>query len=354
MPLPPLQRYRRPRPVNHADPVPVAGSGRRQGLMTNSPQHGSEQFPKMSDTMITTLEAFLSAEEILITVIIACYNAEKTLSETLEALCSQAWKGTWEIILSDNRCTDGSVRIFEDFARRYPHIVMRVIDASAKKGKPHALNVAIHAAQGKSVLFCDADDVVAPGWLAAMDAALREHEFVAARMEMRRLNEAWITDYRRNKQEFDLPKIAYPPYLHHAGGGTLGFRKSLFDRVGEFDHSLTSLEDTDYCFRAQLAGFELCYVPDAVISIRARSDLRGIYVQAYNYAKYNLILSKRYRRFGQPAPRRWRRFLERWILIAKLYSRPRPDAGAKARARRALGWAMGLTAGILTERYPPP
>jgi glycosyltransferase involved in cell wall biosynthesis len=308
----------------------------------------------MSDTVITTLQTLRSAEDILISVIIACYNAEKTLSETLEALCTQEWDGTWEIILSDNRCTDGSVDIFQGFARRYPQIAMRLVDASAIKGQPHAMNVAIHAARGKSVLFCDADDVVAPGWLAAMGGALQKHEFVAARMDLRRLNEAWVSDYRRNKQELELEKLGYPPFLHHAGGGTFGFHKSVFDRVGEFDHNLPCLMDTDFCIRAQLAGFELHYVPDAVIYIRSRSDLRGIYLQAYNYAKYNLILSKRYRAFGRPAPRRWVRFFRRWISLAKVYSRPRSDMVTKARARRTLGWTMGLTAGILTERYPPP
>jgi glycosyltransferase involved in cell wall biosynthesis len=289
-----------------------------------------------------------------ISVVICCYNAEATLAETLASLCDQKWAGSWEILLSNNGSSDRSVEIFLDVAARHPEMAMTLVDASAKRGTPYARNTGVRKARGSKILFCDADDLVGTGWLSAMADALERHDFVAARFDLKRLNVEWISDVRRNRQEFELPRASYAPYLYHAGGGTFGFHKRVFERVGGFDESLLNLEDTDFCFRAQLAGFDLHYVPEAVVHVRARSDLRGFYRQAFGQAKYSLILSKRYKEYGPPNPRRWRRFMRRWVQVSRYAVRANHDDASKARAGRALGWAMGLLAGIVQERYPPP
>lgn len=293
-------------------------------------------------------------KQIEITVVIPCYNGEVTLAETLDGLVAQQWDGVWEILLSDNRSTDRSVAIFREYAVGNPHIPMRVVDASQRKGQPHALNTGVYSAKGLSVLFCDADDVPAPGWLSAMATALREYDFVASRMDLRTLNSDWVFQSRRNAQESELPKISYPPYLYHAGGGTVGFRKKVFETVGEFDHSLPCLHDTDFCFRAQQAGYQIHYEADAVMCIRFRADMDAIYRQAYNYAKYNVIVSKRYKAHGPPPKGRWGRFIKAWRSLWRTYRRPGKDMAEMARFQWKLGWQMGLLAGILQNRCPPP
>lgn len=296
----------------------------------------------------------ISEKQMEISVVIACYNGEATISETLEALVEQQWNGAWEIILSDNGSTDFSVELFQKIAKAHSEIQMRIVDASQRPGQPHALNMGVKAAHGQAVVFCDADDVVAPGWLSAMAGALRNHNFVAARMDLQRLNKDWMLETGKNIQEKKLGKIPYPPYLYHAGGGTIGFRKAVFEKVGEFDHSLPYLHDTDFCFRVQMAGFKIQYVPEAVISIRYRSDLDKIFCQAYNYAKYNVILSKRYKNYGAPAEGRWQRFLSGWKYIIISYFRKCHDMASKARFKYKLGWQMGLLVGALENRCPPP
>lgn len=294
------------------------------------------------------------AEAAALSVIICCYNGELTLVDTLEALSNQKWAGSWEVILSDNGSTDQSVATFQDFATHHPVVPMRVVDASAKRGTPYARNVGVREASGSSILFCDADDVVGTDWLSTMAAALERYDFVAARLDLKKLNPQWIADVRRNSQEFELPRAPYPPYLHHAGGGTMGFRKTVFERIGGFDESLARLQDTDFCFRAQLIGVDLHFVPEAVVYVRARSDVGAIYRQAYNQARYSLVLSKRYGEYGPPKPKRWRRFLRRWIQVGPHVLRFSQDASSRARAGRHIGWTVGLTVGIIQQRHPPP
>lgn len=250
-----------------------------------------------------------------LSVIVPCYNAEATLADTLASLARQRWERGWEVLVVDNRSTDGSRALAEGFRDRLPNL--RIVDAFERQGQPYAINTGVAAALGRSVAFCDADDEVGDGWLAAMGEALEGQQFVAARIDIEQLNSGWILESRGNNQANGLQPYRYPPYLAHAGGGTVGVRRELFLALGGFDESLPYLHDTDFCWRAQLAGFELHFVPEAVMHVRYRGNLRTLYRQARNYAEYNVALYSRYRGRGMPpislrmSARSWWRMLKR-------------------------------------------
>lgn len=251
-----------------------------------------------------------------LSVIIPCYNAEATLCATLKALAEQVWDQPWEVLVVDNRSTDRSRAVAEAYRGRLPGL--RVIEASTRQGQPYAVNTGVEQAAGRSVAFCDSDDVVGEGWLRAMGEALERHEFVAARIDTERLNSGWMLKSRGNTQKSGLQPYRYPPYLPHVGGGTMGVRRELFLALGGFDEGLPYLHDTDFCWRAQLAGKSITFVPEAVMHVRFRGDLRTIYRQARNYAQYNVLLYKRYRSRGMP-PISLRMSLRAWWkMLARL------------------------------------
>src|SRR5687767_27975 len=90
-----------------------------------------------------------------VSVIIACLNAAETISGQLEALAAQTWSRPWEVIVADNGSSDDSRSVVERFRDRLP--ALRIVDASAKRGQPYALNVAAREARGTALAFCDAD-----------------------------------------------------------------------------------------------------------------------------------------------------------------------------------------------------
>jgi glycosyltransferase involved in cell wall biosynthesis len=278
-----------------------------------------------------------------ISVVIPCYNAARTIGEQLDALEDQRWAGTWEVIVANNRSTDASMSIVDQYRRRLPNL--RIIDASVRQGQPYALNAGVRAAIGESLLFCDADDVVGVGWLAAMGQALVEHEFVAGRFDTERLNVPWIYKSRANIQKDGLSQYRYPLYLPHSGGGAIGVRRALHEIMGGFDESLLILHDTDFCWRLQLAGITLHFVPEAVVHVRYRESLRDIYRQARNYAKYDVLLYKRYRYLGMPKLT-FRTSVSAWgKFVRKLpHIRNREDLG---RSMWDFGWRMGRLQGSI-------
>jgi glycosyltransferase involved in cell wall biosynthesis len=285
-----------------------------------------------------------------LSVIIPCYNGEETLADQLQALSSQRWDQPWEVLLSDNRSTDRSREIALSFRACLPNL--RIVDASERQGQPYALNCAAEAAQGESLAFCDADDVVGDGWLAAIGTALEEHEFVACRWEVARLNAPAVQRSRTNSQIEGLQRYNNPPFLPHAGGGTLGVRRDLHLAVGGFDESLPALHDTDYCWRIQLRGVPLTYLPGALIHVRYRDTPHDTYRQARSYGEYNVLLYKRYRDFGMPAID-WRRGLGAWLTLLKAVpALHRPDV--RLRWARRLGWHVGRLQGSVKYRIFAP
>ena len=77
----------------------------------------------------------------------------------------------------DNGSTDDSAKVAAAWSDRIPGL--RVLDASSVKGSAAARNLAASQATGDKLAFCDHDDVVQPGWVAAMAGALDAHDLVA-------------------------------------------------------------------------------------------------------------------------------------------------------------------------------
>ncbi len=281
-----------------------------------------------------------------LSVIVPCYNAANTIAAQLEALASQYWSEPWEIIISDNGSTDESLSIVEGYKRRLPNL--QVIDSSDRQGTAHARNVGVQAAGSHALPYCDADDEVAPGWLVAMYEALSKHNFVASRFDTEKLNALWVQKSHGNPQRDGLNKYRYPPYLPHAGGSGLGVKRSLHAAVGGFDESMPTLEDTDYCWRIQLAGTELHFVQDAVVHVRYRDTIGGIYRQARSYAENNVLLYKKYQPLGMPRLS-WKTGLQSWAHL--LWRLPRiRDKASLATWLWGLGWRLGRVKGCIRYR----
>jgi GT2 family glycosyltransferase len=274
---------------------------------------------------------------------VPCFNAAATLGEQLAALARQRWEGPWEVIVADNGSTDGSAAVAEGFRAALPGL--RLVAASGRKGPGHSRNAGAAAAAGEALVFCDADDVVGEGWLAAMGRALSEHGFVAARYEASRLNPPEAVAARGLHQHDGLNAYTYPPFLPHAGGGGLGIRRRLHEAVGGFDEELPALEDTDYCWRVQLAGTPLRFVPEAVVHVRYRRDLSGAFRQAFRLGLWNVGLYRRYRSRGMPRLP-LRRGLGRWAKLLATAPRLLTARGRGGWIHQA-GWRLGRLAGCL-------
>ncbi|MHA7133393.1 glycosyltransferase family 2 protein [Oerskovia turbata] len=235
-----------------------------------------------------------------LSVVIPAYDAEATLGVQLGALLAQRPDWPWEVIVSDNGSTDGTRRLVAEWAERMPEL--RLVDASARRGPSAARNIAVAQARADALAFCDADDMVADGWVEAVHRALGEHEFVAGPFEGDRLNAGLTSSVSWTAQ---ADRLTVKPGLEQfvtAGSGNMGVRKAVFDEVGGFYEGARTAEDDDFCIRVQLAGHDLVFDPDIVLHVRRRDGLRNIARQSFAYGAGERWLSRRYALLYAQAP----------------------------------------------------
>lgn len=99
-----------------------------------------------------------------VSMIVAAYNAEKYIEETLETLVKQTLD-EYEILVVNDGSTDGTLEILRTYEERYPHL--RVIDKE-NGGPSSARNAGLDEATGEYVFFFDADDLLEPDALEAL------------------------------------------------------------------------------------------------------------------------------------------------------------------------------------------
>lgn len=103
-----------------------------------------------------------------LSIIIAAYNAEKTLARAIDSVVNQYVEGV-ELLIVENGSTDATQQIIDAYADRFKWI----IPAKSSKGASCARNEGLHLASGEYVTFLDADDVLTAEAIATVKNDLR-------------------------------------------------------------------------------------------------------------------------------------------------------------------------------------
>jgi glycosyltransferase involved in cell wall biosynthesis len=247
-----------------------------------------------------------------VSVIIPVRNGADTLAEQLAALAGQTYESPWEIVVADNGSTDGTLALARSWAERLPNV--SVVDASLRPGSSYARNFGAEHATGEFLAFCDADDVVVPGWIAALVAGAREYDAVTGLQDVTVINSTAVQATRPMRAE-GLPQSRFLPY---APSCNLGVWASVFAATGGFDEDYPQSHDVEWSWRAQLASYTLGFAPGAVVHYRYRASSRGVFRQAYVSGLDAARLYRDYRSRGLSRPG-FTRALRTWgFLVARL------------------------------------
>jgi GT2 family glycosyltransferase len=189
--------------------------------------------------------------------------------------------------------------------------------------------------------------------VAAIGNALRRSDIVASRFDYEKLNQSWTQkNCKWVTQQHKLERMRFHPHLYHAGSCGLGMRRWLHEAVGGFDETLPVLWDVDFCFQAQLIGARLEFIPEAVVHVRRREKLTNSFRQARIWAKYNVLMYRRYHTPNVKFRRPWRHYLFYWLqFLGDLkHARSKEDY---AKLVWFFGWQIGLLQGAIRFWGPP-
>lgn len=230
-------------------------------------------------------------------VIVPVQNAAILLPGCLKALRAQTERD-FEVLVADDRSTDGSVRVAETFASLNPTLSLRVIRAG-RPGPGGARNVAAKEAAGEWLAFTDADCLPAPTWLARLRSGETGPEVAAVAGRIMGAPGNLVARFLglftlRGEAEGRL----HSRYTLLAGGfptANLAVRRSAFEAVGGFEEEMRTGEDHDLCRRLYAEGFTVRYHPAAVVLHRHRETVGGMLRQALGIGGGQAHLLRRHR-----------------------------------------------------------
>jgi GT2 family glycosyltransferase len=247
-----------------------------------------------------------------LSVVIPAHNVEATLPAQLDALLAQTWPHEWEIVVVDNRSTDGTAACAREYAARDARV--RVVDAPERAERGYARAMGVRAAASDHLAFCDGDDVVEPGWVPAMGEALRLHPVVTGPLDVEGLNTDWLVE-TRGRLDTDETRTWFGAFDVIASGN-LGVRREVLTEVGSFDQRFDGAEDHEFSLRLAEHGVPVHFVPEARVAYRYRVDAKTLWRQGLTYGRPRPMLRRRVVEAGFPAPSRfagWRSWV--WLVV---------------------------------------
>lgn len=108
----------------------------------------------------------------LISVIVPCYNAEKTIDRCVQSVLNQSYSD-WELIIVDDGSKDKSRNLIAQWCRN--DVRIRLIE-QANAGVSAARNKALEAARGEYICFLDADDWYSDDFLSSLHNVMQQEK----------------------------------------------------------------------------------------------------------------------------------------------------------------------------------
>lgn len=281
-------------------------------------------------------------ERIRISVVIPARNVATELEAQLGGLAAQEVPVPWEVVVADNGSTDDTREVAARWRDRLP---LRIVDASAQAGVNFARNLGAREATGELLLWCDADDVVQPGWMAAYWRTRDEWDMAGGFIDVSVLNSPAALARHADVKFGGLNHFGW---LRTFMGCNFAVHRRVFTAIDGFDESFSGgCDDVDFAFRGQLAGFRLGYVPEAAVAYRLRETLRDTVRQHYRYGITRVHLFRKFRPVGMPR-RSWKHTVRAYALtIARA-----PDLltrGGRGRWVVDAAFLIGLASGSLHD-----
>lgn len=240
-----------------------------------------------------------------VSVIVAARNEDTHIAGLLKCLVRQDYP-EYEIIVVNDRSTDGTSTIIEQFQRQHSNI--RRIDLSALNrdmpSKKHALSQGIAESKGEILMFTDADCLPPPSWISSLVQGFDKDVGLVA----------GYSPYSLLPQYVSLKRFLFHKLLHKfvqyeefkgaiwsAGsigwnrgwlctGRSLAYRRTVYDEVGGFDdikHSVSGDDDLFLQMVRRKTAWQVRYVTSP-----------GSFVPTYSPRSFREFVEQRKRHFS--------------------------------------------------------
>ena len=279
------------------------GAGRLQGRELEVAAHVQRrlsQFPNEFDTQLgrraralcEQLKALVSEKKPLFSILLTTYNRPALLLDALRSLAAQRLQDFEVILVNDNGEPVEALLDGFEFALTY-------LRQGVNGGPAAARNAALRLARGRYIAYLDDDDLFLPEHLQTLASALEYQPNVVvysnASFVTEKLEQGERTDLAREQRyvhdRYSKEQLFVDNYIPV---NTFACARELVLAAGDFDETLTGLEDWEFLLRlASQADF--VHLPDTTVEVRMRApdeiderrseraakDYAGLYQEIY-------------------------------------------------------------------------
>lgn len=220
------------------------------------------------------------------TILIPCYNEEKTAEDTIRSL-DRLPADKCEIIAINDGSRDKTQLVLEKLAMSRPH--MRVINLVQNRGKAAALTLGAMASRHEFILAIDADSELDENAPRIMLEHFQDPNVAGVTGNPRVKNRGTLVG-RLQVGEFSALVGMIKRYHQTLGrlfalsGVLVMFRKSAIESVGYWD-TYTVTEDVGISWKLQTSGWALKYEPKATCDVLMPDTLKGLWKQRLRWAQ---------------------------------------------------------------------
>jgi glycosyltransferase involved in cell wall biosynthesis len=229
-----------------------------------------------------------------ISVILPVLNEEAHLAESVTAILSQDYIGSFEIILALGPSHDQTNVIAEKLAARDSRVKI-VTNPSGKTAA--GLNLAIAASESPVIVRVDGHAKIPDNYLSLAVSILRESGAVNVGGVMAAEG---VTKFEVAVSRAMRSPLGVGASRFHTGGNAgevdtvyLGaFRREAINAVGGFDERYTRAQDWELNHRLRKNGGKIYFDPRLQVTYRPRPSVRKLAKQYFQYGRWRRVVSR--------------------------------------------------------------
>ena len=267
----------------------------------------------------------------LVSIVVPAYNHAKYLPEAIESILAQDYKNV-ELIVLDDGSTDNTPEVLKNYAGKF------YFESHKNMGQANTLNKGWRMAKGEILAYLSADDVLYP-------------QAVSECVDSLQNNKGAVLSY----PDFDLidpqsrvvRKVIAPEYSYRvmltqflcAPGPGAFFKRSAYEKAGEWDPQLRHSPDYEYWLRLGLHG-NFVHVNENLAAFRVHEGSQSFAQTTLERAEEPIrIMTKYYELPNLPAESiavKSQAFANANIMVAQLHLRASRFKEAILRVKEAI------------------
>jgi glycosyltransferase involved in cell wall biosynthesis len=221
----------------------------------------------------------MSFSPALISIIIVVKN-DRAIADTLTHLFASKTDVPYEVIVVDS----SEPERLADIKDAFPKARWEQYPVSARRTTPEQRNRGLEMARGDTIAFIDANCIPSPEWISAIAASIAGGKDIVC---------GPVLDRGDNNLVHYAPEHSEGRYVDICTTISVGIRRDVIERVGNFDTSFSFGQDIDFFWRATEAGYRIYF--DPAVSIQHDwGKPREQFGRAFQYGKARAHLYKKH------------------------------------------------------------